>query len=178
MLLYHHTTMKIWEETVSSGKFRTDGRKVLRDFLPPYRWLAGKMAEKIGPPPKGVRYPVWAWRSWRGKERPDLRFGGHLEKGAQGVQLELDIPDDRVLLSDFDGWHFVLNGNYLSFCEEEWDAAIGAGRDTVVKSWDGIFLLNRFGKNPEWFGEERSVQGTFWELTTDMVTEVRPFVSR
>lgn len=43
--------------------------------------------------------------AWNGpRSRPDLRCGGHLAKGEEGVNLELECSADR-LLSDFSLWY-------------------------------------------------------------------------
>ena len=49
-----------------------------------------------------------------------LAVCGHLPKGERGVRLELQVADDRVLLSDFDLWHYVLNYWYLPETREGW----------------------------------------------------------
>lgn len=52
----------------------------MEDFLIPYQWLTQKMAEKIGSPPQGIKYPVWAWHTYATKrKKPDLRRSGHAE---------------------------------------------------------------------------------------------------
>lgn len=49
--------------------------------------------------------PIWFWFS----PKPDLRHRAHLPRGEQAVRLELELPRETVLLSDFDTWHCVLN---------------------------------------------------------------------
>ena len=67
--------------------------------------------------------PIWAWYQWEGSRRkPDLRASGYLPKGEPGVRLELRVADDRVLLSDFDLWHYVLNYWYLPKSEKAGEA--------------------------------------------------------
>ncbi len=47
-----------------------------------YDWIAKQMYEKIGVPPEGVHYPVWAWYQWEGKrKRCDLRYSGYAMRG-------------------------------------------------------------------------------------------------
>lgn len=92
------TSLEIWEDIQSKGFFKTDGRHVDPDMRHPYQWLSKQLASRVSPPPKGIRYPVWAWYSWEGKRRPDLRT---YRDEAPGIMLELDIPDNEVLLSDY-----------------------------------------------------------------------------
>jgi len=48
------------------------------------------------------------------KRMPDLRSCGHLPRGIPGIRLELEVEEERVLLSDFSMWHAVLNQTYLA----------------------------------------------------------------
>ena len=82
-----------------------------------YAWLVLQMKKRIGSPPEGVTYPVWAWYKWReNRKKPDLRaerwqYG---QKGDKFYRLEIEIPDREVLLSDFDEWICVLNEGLLA----------------------------------------------------------------
>jgi hypothetical protein len=125
--------------------------------------------------------------------RPDLRFSNFLEKGTRGVRLEIDIPDEQVVLSDFDKWHYVLNYWYLEENEEDgelFDKEIKKrGLDyyqqkplpdpyyhqKIVDSWKRIFDIE--SRNEE---EKRSlsIQATFWELKLEQVRKVDFFVAR
>ena len=74
------------------GVLRTDTDRIDEDFRRAYDWMAGKLAEKIAPPP-GCRYPLWAWWRWEGVRRPmpDLRASAHLPRGTPGVRIEFTI---------------------------------------------------------------------------------------
>ncbi len=49
------------------------------------------MAEKIGPPPEGIKYPVWAWYRLRTRQaRPDLRWVEFRGAAKEMVLIELD----------------------------------------------------------------------------------------
>lgn len=82
-------------------------------FSTAYDWISEQMKMRVGPPPKGVVYPFWAWHTidWR-HQKPDLhRTEFRAYKGNQ-VCLEIEIPDNMVLLSDETSWHIVLNDAY------------------------------------------------------------------
>ena len=148
-----------------------------------FDWLAEQMTKRIGDPPVGVQYPVWAWYALDGKnKKPDLRrteFRHHTE---DHVCLEIEIPDVHVLLSDEETWHIILNNGY--FCaanddagidaEYEWFDALPESEKYQVKlqSWDRLFDLDA-DYNPA-----RFVQATFWELLLDQVKSVRYFKGR
>lgn len=62
------------------------------------------MSKRI--PTYGGRYPVWLWPATSPKTwRSILDLAGRGD-----VVLVVDVPADRVLISDFDEWHAVLNG--------------------------------------------------------------------
>ena len=79
------------------------------NFYDAYDWLVEQMKEKIGQPPQNVKYPVWAWHTTYGKhKKPDLRRMDFRSKEPM-VCLEIEKPDNEVLLSDEENWHFVLS---------------------------------------------------------------------
>lgn len=165
--------------------------------MPAYRWMTHRMRARIGPPPAADSQAIWAWYRWEGATgKPDLRSGGHLSKGEKGVRLEIECPADRVLLSDFTLWHYVLNYWYLPASEVDGQAFESqltrhglsfydqkplpddAYHRAIVESWDRCFDLawHEPGiSDPE---EEKSIQATIWEITLDQVREYRHFTSR
>ncbi len=174
-----------------------DGRRAIRDFRPAYRWMADQMAMRLGPPPRRRAVPWWAWARWGGSRsgRPDLRCSAHLPRGTRGYRLTIEMPAEEVLLSDFDDWHFVLNGSYLTLDEAEWDAfwaemdAAGHSaqwpypepfRTRAEATWQRIFDLDRTGRDPAWCGtsEDQGIQATFWQLHADCVLKAEMFTAR
>jgi len=139
--------------------------------------------------PDGIRYPIWAWYQWNGKRKKrDMRERGLSNRGDPAVQLEIEIPDEKVLLSDFDVFHCVLNNTYICSSEEEserfdkWCESQDDKSKIVKKikeSWTGVFDLTKeddnwlYGKN-----EHKSIQAVFWELREDQVIWAREFIAR
>jgi hypothetical protein len=104
-------------------------------FYAAYDWMRQQMAKRIEGYQGG--WPWWAWHTWAtldGKpvHCPDLRrerFNCAL--GDIQIRIELEVPDEKVLTSCFDGWHCVLNQWFLchteeedSMMEEEWNAIL------------------------------------------------------
>ena len=174
---------------MSDGVFRCDYTKSENRepcFQEAYAWLIGKMRERI-PSVDGVDYPVWAWHTYNGKHsKPDLRHSGFGNRGDKMVCLEIEIPDDAVVLSEFDDWHYVLNKVYLSMSKssEEWEAADAYfdalppdERDRVlVESWDNIFDLTPFEN--DWVARGKYIQATFWELRKENIVRMQKFSCR
>ena len=187
MILWSIQKKETYETVLKEGVWRCDPEKI---FLPEsrheYEWLAKEMSLRIGPPPAGVTLPVWAWHTIEGKrKRPDLRkerFGNGV-KGDRFVCLTLDIPDEQVLLSDFDAWSVILADGLISETEEEDDQlyavyeALPDDEKESMKSsnWERAFNLSPF--HNEWMTRGQYIQATFWELKEGYIREVRHFMA-
>lgn len=115
MKLWSIQTRAAYETLRRDGYLWGDGRRCIREFRVPYSWMKARMKERV--PGYEGRTLLWAWAS----PKPDLRKGGHLAVGVEGVRLELEVDPARVLCSDWDGWHFVLNRMYLPLTPEEYE---------------------------------------------------------
>ena len=147
-------------------------------------WLAGQMKLRVGAPPPGVQYPFWGWALIDGlSKKPDLRRKEFNNYVGENVVLELEIPDNGLLLFDEVNWHYVLNGWYLNDSsdeEDEWDEGDACLdslspdiKDSIKrKSWEKIF--NKDYPDNEWV----FVQATFWELCLEQVKSVQRFSGR
>lgn len=195
MLLWTIQAVDAWKKFQQSGVLSGKRQYVDPYFLDAYQWLVEQMKTRIGPQPESDAFPIWAWYQWEGrKKKPDLRSGGYLPKGEWGVSIEFEVCDKRVLLSDFDLWHYVLNYWYLprSLAEGDRFEAELAERGLsfyaskplpdinyhrqIVESWQRIFDL-------DWHEEEitarpKSIQATLWELRLDDVRAIRTFKAR
>lgn len=93
-----------WKSAKERGVLRRDGRRITfrDDYRNPYRWMREQMKKRI-PECRG-RYPIWLWN-----EKPDIRMTHWHQGGERVIRLEVEVPDERVLLSGFDIWHYILN---------------------------------------------------------------------
>lgn len=75
MILWTMQPVEVWQEIQETGVYFCDpARSSMPEFTDMYEWLIRQMKQRIGPPPAGVAYPVWAWYMQNGKHRkPDLR---------------------------------------------------------------------------------------------------------
>ena len=146
------------------------------------------MKKKIGLPPEQVSFPIWAWhtRNFLHK-KPDLRMSGYGAKGEECVCIEIEIPDNEVLLTDFDAWHFVLNKWYLNTdCwndetyeeDEKWLKTLSdeQRKEEIEKSWQGIYNLET--KETDWMCRGKYIQATFWVLKKENIKKVQFFKCR
>ncbi len=151
-----------------------------------YEWLSEQMKERIGDPPTGVIYPVWGWYQWEGlRKKPDLRRErwSNGSKGERFVCMEIDIPDEKVLLSDFDQWSIVIIDGLISYSREEDDTleqqySLLSRQEKIRykhENWERIFDLTPM--NNDWVIKGDSIQATFWELCREQVKDVRFFTA-
>lgn len=113
MILWTIQPIEIWKMIQDTGVYRCDPKLSSMpepEFVEKYDWLIRQMKKRIGSPPQGIVYPVWAWYKQNGKhKKPDLRGErwGYGPGDEDYTCIEFEIQDDQVLLSDFDSWHLM-----------------------------------------------------------------------
>lgn len=160
-----------------------------------YQWMVQQMRCRIRVAQK-MRYPFWAyyWWSGAGRARPDLRSYTLRSWASENrhVLLELEVPEDEVLLSCYSGWHFVLNYWHMGTprevqCFEK--AAKRQGLDfyrnkplpdadldaQLRKSWELIFDTPRCARRLELQPQHQCIQATFSTLRVDQVQRATIF---
>jgi hypothetical protein len=161
-----------------------------------YDWLCNEMVERGLVRPVPSVYPIWAWYRYMGekKPKPDLRHSAFKNCQAQERQvlLTLDVPDNEVLLHDYEAWHYPLNYFHLAAQRvsdrfERQCKAAGfplysevplqekALHAEVQRSWHTIFDLPACRRLFTRSQAEQAVQATFWTLNAVHVTEVVAF---
>lgn len=156
-----------WVEIENKGYFTTDPHFIWPEFIEAYHWLMKKMNDHI--PNYQNEYPIWLWT-----ERPDLRRSGHLNSGEQGVLLKIDIADNRVLLSEFEAWHFVLNRWFFDLDDPEEEST--PSQQELEQSWEMIFNFDLLTNHPNW--GTCTLQGVTNHINLSEITLVREFTAR
>lgn len=166
-----------YENMKKNGVLRANEAHLFDDsFKEAYLWMSNQMKKRIGNSPEGVIFPVWAWYQWEGKrKRLDMRVHGRGwgAKGTPIVLLTVDVPENCVLLSDFDYWHFVLNDRdiIIPYCE----TAIYS-QEVKLKSWENIFDIDcSYDGEPH---QSLTTQATLWEIRWEWVIKAENFISR
>jgi len=196
MRLWTIQTKETWVHAEESGvlecnELHIDVDKAIDSwFRPVYDWMVGQLEQRVKNYPCN-KYPIWAWYH----PKLDLRRSGHSPRGTSGVRVEFIVSSDRVLLSDFEAWHAVLNCWYLSLSEEEsdnWDkrcerAGIKTGwenwpppapfKEEIMRSWERIFDLKLLKTHLEWTGGE-TIQACIEKIYMDEVVNVTYFKAR
>jgi hypothetical protein len=144
------------------------------DFFDAYHWLMLQMSKRI-PDYRGGT-PLFAW-----VEKPPFNeYREYVPAGGLGVCLEINIPRERILLSDFHLWHCVLNNWHLGLTnkeEERWERnrSTKQHRQAMKKSWDRIFDLS-LTSSSQGFGVKNPVQATFEYFRFNEVVSVEYFI--
>ena len=175
MILWTIQHKEAYLKMQSSGVLRADANHLFceDDFRDAYDWMSCQMKKLISEPPDGVQYPVWLWHTWEGnRKRPDMRRSGYAPSGASIVLLTVDVPDEKVLLSDFDCWHAVLNGNYLATSEED---DCSHSPEEIAESWNGIFDVSSVNT---YYSYSLSIQATTWEIQKEWIKKAECFTAR
>lgn len=157
------------------------------DFHNPYLWLVQEMDKRQIPHPDNVTLPLWAWHTFDKKhKKPDFRQKCLGNRGVRYACIELEIPANEVLLSDFDAWHFVLNNAWYddSTNEDEWETMhdwfdslpADERQKLTIESWQKIFDTTYRGNS--WNANGRYVQATFWVLRKDMIRNIKYFIAK
>ena len=170
-----------------SGVFRCAPEKSFNLTKPnslkgPYAWLAAQMEKRIGPPPDGVAYPIWAWHTWDFQRRcPDPDSAAFLKRREAKGLFTLDVPEGALVLSDFDAWQGVMLGTHVPNVRTEADYVELAARldglegealrAEIVRSWENVFRIDPV--NSDFLVRGRFIQATFWELRAESVRDVR-----
>lgn len=182
MILWTIQPIEVYELIQETGVYHCQlERSMLSDFREQYDWLAQEMRTRIGEPPTGVSHPVWAWYMRGGKrKKPDLRAERWKNgwKGERFVCMEIDIPEEKLVLSDFDAWSIILLHGLISDSEEE-DGRLEAEYDRLPeaekvsyrnRNWTRVFDLTYLDN--DWMHRGDFIQATFWELKREDIRKV------
>lgn len=106
-------------------------------FSRSYKWMKKQMAERL--PDYSGKMPVWVWVEQPGNVSVQRRFGRNQ------VKITALVDKSRLLLSDFEFWHTVLNDYYMTMSPTE-EAKVDSGKfvptqEDKEKRWEMIFDL-------------------------------------
>ncbi len=167
-----------WSLLQQNNSLSGDGRRADHWFRPAYRWLMEQMSLRT----EGYtgRFPIWFWT-----KKPDFRkyrFRNYCKQGKPIVLLECLIPVERVLLSDYESWHSVLNNWHLALTEDEsdeFDNRLDTGQITHEQatrekraSWERVFEFDLLRAHPDWHGEP-TLQATVETLRKQDVVKIK-----
>jgi len=104
-----------------------------------YEWMKEQTKLKTANPTNLSQDLLWAWAEWDGYKAPiDLRRLGR--SGENYWRLDLLVPRDQVLLSNFQTWHLVLGGWSCTAAADDDDIQIP--HTQIEESWQSIFQID------------------------------------
>lgn len=176
MIVYTVQRLEAYKQLREKGFLEGQEDFVWKEFLDPYNWMKQQMMKRM-PGYMGENYPIWLWRRRVSRYEKAL-----FPTGTRGVILTLEIPNDIILWSDFESWHFVLSNTPITDSEEEWEEYLRNEQTyPVVETWEKIFDFEylRHG-DKEWHGEfdEEWIQGVTPRITTEQVKKVTRFMAK
>lgn len=140
MKIWTTQTKEFYDELVRRGRVSCRTDMAWDKYPDKYKWMAAQMERRIGPAPSTqTRYPIWGWNQV-GSYKKELH-PGHVDctaGDAEYVFLTLEIPDDKVLLSEHTLWECALNNFYIPSGMKDEDSEDMGERE---KSWEIIWEL-------------------------------------
>jgi hypothetical protein len=190
--LYSYQAQEAWDIAEQKG-YWAGSQGVVEDrdfweFRQAYAWMQEQMATRI--PDYSGDLPMWGWL-----KRPSAKPKPTQYQGTSGIiRLTVMVPLKRILFSDYDSWHHVLNVMHLSKTEREHDehCKIWAGKardsehrhtpeylEAIRPSWQSCLAFNPATNQEEldWGGSTKRfiVQACVDRFKWDEVVAVRRF---
>lgn len=167
---FQHKTA--WELTKKRGYLAGNEKHISEEwFRKSYHWLIGQMNERIG---HDNTFPVWMW------DHLDLRKSFFKQQVSdEMVLLQVEVPSEKVLASDFDTWHIVLNDAYFPYNEEDeedfYEKKTLRTEEEKIKSWEQIFDIEKCKKENN---GELIIQYTTGKISINQIINVIEFENR
>lgn len=175
--------MRLWsiqpfeslEELENTGIFipKKEKSRNINVYNYAYKWLICQMNEKLNT--DYTNYPIWMWHTFEGeRQEPNLDNAGFVKVDGKRILYNLDVPEDNLVLSDFEKWQFVLENTFVldETISEEKLLEIENNIDTLPKlelqekieeTWINVFNV----KNSKY------IQATMFNLKKEFVSSYK-----
>lgn len=141
------------------------------------------MEHKGMPRPDPDAAPLWAWARWvdskgRAHTRPDRRYPGFRNQYDGLELLHLRVDENRVLCTDFDQYHCVINRcpcaplDAGTWPPEEYDRWLDEHWDDLAEKKRLQYRANAIA-DPKRL-PDRWIQACLWTITPHDVVDIRP----
>lgn len=170
-----NSTFSVWLYLKKHGVYFADEKQssflhsndteIDRANLKAYHWMDKQMTKKVGAAPIVNATPIWCWYIQDEHKTPkDVYY-------ANQVCLELEISNNKILLSDFDLWHCVLMNGIAGPDDLDFDKLYdeieklpkNEKQRKIEDSWKSIFDI---GEEDSW------IQGCIWQLKYSDVVKI------
>lgn len=171
MIVYTFQNPAILEQIIKEQKLRCAPKYWDEDMKKYYEWMYDQYKQRIGSKEKSL---IWYWEKipefYFEQDEDDEWIEERDEPYRYRVLLVLDIPQERILWSDYEGWHAPLNDIKILSEEEELQAENGKIFDET-HGWEYVFDFKWLIDN-EWSGEIIK-QGVFDVIHISAIREIR-----
>lgn len=104
MKYYTLQTLKAWSKAKEKGYLTGNKKFAIPEFQRYYQWMIKQMSKRIKS--YNGEYPIWLWLT------PSF-IDIESTLNEDYVLLEIELSENKVLLSKFDAWHVILNNGYF-----------------------------------------------------------------
>lgn len=125
-------------------------REIWRDddwaqFGRAYQWMRGQYSQRVQPLPP-AKALLWGWPS---PHFEDMQYKRLNDPRTASVRIWAEVPDDLILSSNFDGWHYILSE--LRFHRNNTDMPITQDWETL---FDRQWLVAHDSYNEKYSGDQ------------------------
>lgn len=119
------------------------------DMATHYEWMYEQYQKRVGSQIKSL---IWVWENipnfyFEYDEEDDKYWQtGQLQQDRVRVLLTLDVPEERVLWSDYQSWHCPLN-NFGILSNEEFEEEEKGKVFDMMYGWERVFDFEWLNKN-------------------------------
>lgn len=169
MIVYSIQDLKAIDFLNKNGVLYKDKKKIIcfEDFYCSYEWMSNQLRKRVGKAYKKNTFPIWVW-----KEKPDLR-SRYLKGDEQNsfYRLSIEIPEKRVLFSNFDLWHHVLGGYPVLTSDYKITEKWLDRNDKIVREFVDMHMNNKSitKRYKKLFKKYYNRIGKSWELIFDLL---------
>ncbi|EIT86719.1 hypothetical protein A374_04074 [Fictibacillus macauensis ZFHKF-1] len=175
MIVYHVMSFSMYDKMRTSGMCTGNASYVYEPYKVHYEWMM-KQLQLNHPSYDGVTPPIWVWQRQPSRNELFLK-----PPGKKSVILKLEIPEEHILFSCFDAWHFPLSDEPVLLTQEEYEdyTTNEWSTEQIQATWPRIFDLEKM-TDPS---RERQfpsdwIQGVTPFITMDMVKKVYRFIPK
>lgn len=135
MKYYTLQTLKAWTQAKEKG-YLEGNREFMMDDEKYYGWMINQMSKRLKN--YNGEYPVWLWLTLDNINIIDTLDNDY-------VLLEIELSEDKVLLSSFYAWHDIINDGYF-----------GDNKELLPQeeNWEMLFNQSELSKLGFTFDEE------------------------
>lgn len=201
----NNNVIKLWSLISSEAYEELLNKKVLicndeklvdQDLIDSYKWLIIEMNNRIINP-DNIKYPLWAWYQAhnKNKKKPDMRYKEYYNSLDPNdiYRIEFIVDRSKVLLSDFNLWHYILNqmiicdtileednieNIYPDFYKIHYNDKPKEIRKIISDTWIKIFNLEYSKNHYHNYQADQVIQGCVWNIHLDQVTKIDKFKNR